>query len=65
MGQLDTNILHFLEEYSQKGTADSLVASSPQEKTKDFKKRPADYKNTEILFCNSLGKWKVSLSSRV
>lgn len=56
MGQLDTNILHFLEEYSKKGTADSLVASSPQEKTKDFKKRPADYKNTEILFCNSLGK---------
>lgn len=56
MRQLDTNILHLLEEYSKKGNADSLVASGPQEKTKDFNKRPADYKISEILFCNSLGK---------
>lgn len=29
MRQLDTNILHLLEEYSKKGTADSLVVTGP------------------------------------
>lgn len=29
MRQLDTDILHLLEEYSKKGTADSLVVTGP------------------------------------
>lgn len=39
MRQLDTNILHLLEEYSKKGTADSLVVTGPTEKTKDYSKK--------------------------
>lgn len=39
MRQLNTNILHLLEEYSKKGTADSLVVTGPKEKTQDCLKK--------------------------